>query len=145
MQRAATARTASRLDIDYQLDPRQMRGQRAAVALRRFGARARARAIRALVRCFAGRRRGIEPGLLFRQGLLEIVDALFQLIVVEPLRAAAEAVSLQTGHQQRSRSISASAARRISCNVAGSSGRGGNGEHACRMNLARESRQMNYS
>jgi hypothetical protein len=41
MRRAATARTGFVLDIDDHFDPRQMRGQRAAVALRRFGARRR--------------------------------------------------------------------------------------------------------
>jgi hypothetical protein len=37
MHRAAATRARFVLDIDDQLNPRQMRGQRAAVALRRFG------------------------------------------------------------------------------------------------------------
>ena len=37
---------------------------------------------------------------MLRQGLLEIVDALFQLIVIEPFGPAAEAISLQVGDLQ---------------------------------------------
>ena len=46
MHRAAATGTRLILDIDDQFDPRKMRRQRAAVALRRFGARRGRRGIR---------------------------------------------------------------------------------------------------
>jgi hypothetical protein len=65
----------------------------------------------------------IKLRCLLGQRLLQVLDALLERWVVEPFGAAAKPVALQTAISSRSRSISANAARRICCNVAGSSGR----------------------
>jgi hypothetical protein len=95
MQRTATARAGLLTGLDHHLDPGQMRGQRAPVAPRRFGC---GRGFRRFG--FRWRQRGIQSRLVLRQGLFEIVNALFQLLVIEPFGTAAEAMPLKVGKQQ---------------------------------------------
>jgi hypothetical protein len=84
--------------------------------------------------------------LLFRDGLFEILKPPLNLPIVELFRAAAKSVASQTGQLQLCRSISASAARRMSCNVAGSSGKlEGAVNISNRLNRRRESHQMNFA
>ena len=95
VQRTATARAGRLIRLDHHLDPRQMRGQRAPIVSRRFGL---GRGFRHFG--FRRRQRGVEARLLLRQGLFEILDALFQLLIIEPFGTAAEAVSSQIRDQQ---------------------------------------------
>ena len=80
----------------------------------------------------------------FRDGLFEVLRPALNLLIVELFRPAAKSAAWQTGQLPGSRSISASAARRIRCNVARSSGKledaVNTGE---RLNRRREPHQMN--
>ena len=80
------------LDVDQHFIPRQMRGQRAMVAV---GAGLAPRP-----RLVCGRIRRVLPGLAFRNGLLQILDPEQQLIGVQLLGAAAELMAQQTLDQQ---------------------------------------------
>ncbi len=91
MQRVPATGTGLVLDIDDQLDPRQISRQGAAVASRRRAWRG--------CRRFQARRGGFQSGLLFRQRLAEVLGPLFHRRVVQLLRPAAEAMALQPGDQ----------------------------------------------
>ena len=85
MQRPAAARAGLVLDVDHDLDPRQVGRQRAAVASGRWA---------------TGRRLARRAGRLLggsdrSDRLLEILEPELQLIRVELLRAAAELAALQ--------------------------------------------------
>jgi hypothetical protein len=45
-------------------------------------------------------RRGIEPGLLFGDGLFEVLEPPLKLLIVELFRAAAKPVALKTMDQK---------------------------------------------
>jgi hypothetical protein len=84
VQGAAAARAGLVLDVDDGLDPGQMRRQRSAVGSppgRALGP--------------GGRRRSFRPGLAGGDLLLDILQAQVQLIGVQGLGAAAEAMALQ--------------------------------------------------
>ena len=101
VQRSAATGTGPVVDVHDDLDPRQIRRQRAAIALRRFGALC-------LVGSGIGFRRWrvrrwqhrVEPGLLFGHGLLEVFLPLLQGGVIELFRTAAEPVAAQAGELQ---------------------------------------------
>ena len=95
VQRTTTARAGGLVRLDYHLDPRQMRGQRAPVSPRRsgFGRGSWRVGLRR-------RQRGVQSRLMLRQGLFEIVDALFRLLVIKPFGTATEAISLHARYQQ---------------------------------------------
>jgi hypothetical protein len=87
MQRAAAADTRFVLDVDDDLDPRQMGGQGTAVALRRLaGGRLGLR---------FGRR--LQLGHLLGHGLFQVLARLLHRLVGQLLRSAAEAIALQAG------------------------------------------------
>lgn len=94
VHRAAATGTRFVLDIDDQPNPGQMRGQRAAVALR-FGTRWVGSGPRFWFRWFHGGCRGIEPGLLVDDGLFKVLDPLLQLLIVELFRSAAKSIAPQ--------------------------------------------------
>jgi hypothetical protein len=87
---SATARAALVLDVDQDLDPRQVRRQGAQVASPNPGWPRGA----APCSCLRLRR------LCCRGGLLEVLQAELQLVRVEPFRAAAEPPALQLPDQQ---------------------------------------------
>lgn len=116
-----------------------MRGQRAAVALRGFAAR---RGV--WLAAAQSRQHGFEAGLLFRQRLFQIVEALLDLLVAELLGSAAETIALQARDQQtqpfdlRRRGTQDQLQRGW---IIGQGRR--DGEHARAMNRRRESSPMN--
>ncbi len=87
MQGRAAARAGLVGDIDHDLDPRQMRRQRSAIALRRLAGPLRLRLSRLGLR------------FLLAQGLLGIFNALLQRFFAETFGAAAEAVAQQNRDQ----------------------------------------------
>jgi len=92
VQCAAAAGAVALLDVDQHLITRQMRRQRAMVAV--------GTGLAPWPRLVCGRIRRLLPGLAFRNGLLQILDPEQQLIGVQLLGAAAELVAQQTLDQQ---------------------------------------------
>lgn len=90
MQRATAARTLLALDIDDDLEARQVCRQRTAIAVGRLGAPWSLRCLR----CVTG-------GFVFRSALLLILQAKPQLIEVELLRMRAKPMTQQTLDQQQ--------------------------------------------
>ena len=88
MHGTATTGTGPVSDLDHDLDPRQMRWQRTTIAPGRCGSR--------WICVGRGpRRQGrLQAGHLFRNGLFQILDALFERRTVELFGAAAEPVAL---------------------------------------------------
>lgn len=83
--------------------------------------------------------------MLFRDGLLEVLAPPLNLLVVELFRTPAKSVALKAGQLQLKPFISANAARKISCNVGGSSGRvAGAVNMDDRLNRHRKSQQMKF-
>ena len=104
VQRPAAARAGLVLDVDHDLDPRQVRRQCAAVASGRWA---------------RGRRLGRRASRLLggsdcSDGLLEILETELQLIRVELLRAPAELAALQL-LDQRAQPLDLGVPRRQSC------------------------------
>jgi hypothetical protein len=93
MQQTAATGTGFVRDIHDDLDPGQMRGKCAAIALRRC-AIGRLSTRRRRLRRFG---RGLQSGHLFGHRLFQILGCLLQCFVVERLRSPAEAVSFQAG------------------------------------------------
>ena len=97
VQRAPATGTCLVFDIDHYLDPRQMRRQRAAVALRRF---ATAQTGFGIWRSLRWCHRRLHPGRLLGQGLFQILKPMLQSLIVQPFGAAAKPVALQAGDHQ---------------------------------------------
>ena len=123
VQRAAAARAVAALDVDQHLIARQMRRQRAMIAVgpaSRRGSRAVSAAIRRILR-----------GLVRGDGLLQILQPELQLIGAQLLGAAAELVAQQALDQQPQLVVlgvqfaraAAAPSRSICCSMRGSSGR----------------------
>jgi hypothetical protein len=98
MQCATAAGTGVVLDIDHQLDPRQMRRQCTAIAFGRLGASW----TRCCFRCrrLRWRRDRVQCRRLLRQRLLQVLDPVLERRVVELLGAATEPVALQASDHQ---------------------------------------------
>jgi hypothetical protein len=100
VQRSAATGTGLIVDVHDDLDPRQIRRQSAAIALR-LGATRVGRSGTGFRRRRIGRwKHRVEPGLLFGHGLLKVFLALLQRRVVELFRPAAEPVAAQAGELQ---------------------------------------------
>ncbi len=85
VQRTAAAGASFVLDVDNDLDPRQMGGQGAAIALGRFAGG------------WPGLRLGrrLQPSHLLGHGLFQVLARLLHRLVGQLLRSAAEAIALQ--------------------------------------------------
>jgi hypothetical protein len=90
VQRPAAARAGLVLDVDHDLDARQMPGQGTAVAPRLLAPSAPLR----------HRRRRLFAGLGRGHRLLDVLEPELQLVGIEALRAAAELQPLELGEQQ---------------------------------------------
>ena len=90
VQRASAARTLLAVDIDDDLEARQVCRQRAAIAVGRLGASSSLRWLRR-----------VTGGLVFRSALLLILQTKSQLIEVELLGTWAKPMPQQTLDQQQ--------------------------------------------
>ena len=101
MQRAAATGTGLVVDVHDDLDPRQMRRQRAAIALRRFGARrvGARHPVPAMARPPVDAPRPARPVCSATDCSRSSIP-LLQRRVVELFRAAAKPVAVQAGDQQ---------------------------------------------
>jgi hypothetical protein len=140
MQSSAATGAGFVVDIDDDLDTRQMPRQRTAVALGRFGG---------TLRLARRRRRGgcrLQPGLLLGHRLRQILDPLLQGLVVELFGPAAKPIALQPGDQQlqtldlgQRRAQDQLQRRRVVGQICG------RGEHPNRLNYRYESVLMNLA
>ena len=102
VHRAAATGTRSVLDIEDRPNPGQVRGQRAAVALR-LGTRRVGSGPRFWFRWFLEGRRGIEPGLLFGDELFKVLHPLLQLLIVELFQPAAKLMLIRDNQGENPR------------------------------------------